>query len=351
MLIHNLSDKVRFMTFACLTGVALSGCSIIEDDLEPCPAGLQLQFVFDYNLLQADAFASQVKSVNVWAFDKSSGACVWSGSESGDALARPGYIMVTPLPEGTYDFVVWGGLHDNADFELATYAPVSKQELEVKLKTSSSDGLNISSSHFKGLFHGYIQDVNYEVDPQAPSVRTVTVPLIKDTNDIAVMLQNINGHSLNADDFTVKFSYADSWLAWDNSVMSASPLVTYTPWSSLYGQTTVTPLSKAGDEDDDNVARTTLLYEISVSRLIKGGDAYLDVIRNDDNKTIIHVPLIEFFLLEKGNRYNQFGEQEYLDRRDDYSALFFLNDQSDWYVAGGIYINNWVIVPPQTDNI
>ncbi|MDE6036783.1 MAG: FimB/Mfa2 family fimbrial subunit, partial [Duncaniella sp.] len=61
------------MTFACLTGVALSGCAIIEDDLEPFPAGLQLQFVFDYNLLQADAFAGQVKSVNVWAFDKSSG--------------------------------------------------------------------------------------------------------------------------------------------------------------------------------------------------------------------------------------------------------------------------------------
>ncbi|MDE6082221.1 MAG: FimB/Mfa2 family fimbrial subunit, partial [Muribaculaceae bacterium] len=100
----------------------------------------------------------------------------------------------------------------------------------------------------------------------------------------------------------------------------------------------------------ETTTRSTLLYELSVSRLLKGGDAYLDVIRNADNTTIIHVPLIQYFLLEKGNRYNQFGEQEYLDRRDDYSALFFLDDNSNWYVAGGIYINNWVIVPPQEVN-
>ena len=344
MLLHNFSNKVRYIAIACLAGASFTGCSLLEEDLEPCPAQLQLQFVYNYNLLQADAFATQVKSVNVWAFDQS-GACVWSGAESGEALTKPGYIMETPLPEGTYDFVVWGGLNNNSDFDLATYTPTNKQELEVTLKTETTDGANISSSHFQGLFHGYVQNITYTINPQAPSIKTVTIPLIKDTNDFAIMLQNINGEPLKTEDFTVKFTYADSWLAWNNEVKSQSPLVTYTPWSALYGETTLQPMSKA-----ETTTRSTLLYELSVSRLLKGGDAYLDVIRNADNTTIIHVPLIQYFLLEKGNRYNQFGEQEYLDRRDDYSALFFLDDNSNWYVAGGIYINNWVIVPPQEVN-
>lgn len=344
MLIRNLCSKVRFVAFACLSGFAFTGCSLLQEDLEPCPAQLRLQFVYNYNLLKADAFSTQVTSVNVWAFD-ASGACVWSGAESGEKLTEPGFIMDTPLSEGVYDFVVWGGLNDNADFDLATYTPESKEELEVTLKTVAKDGENVSASHFKGLFHGYVGTVNYTIDPQSPSITTVTVPLIKDTNDIAVMLCNENGNALDADDFTVKFTYADSRLAWNNQVKDASPLVTYQPWSRLYGQTTLQPLSSG----DNSAVRSTILYELSVSRLMVGGNAYLDVVRNADNKTIIHVPLIQYFLLEKGNRFDIFGDQEYLDRRDDYTVLFFLDNDNDWYMSAGIYINSWVVVPPQNE--
>ncbi|MDE6267188.1 MAG: FimB/Mfa2 family fimbrial subunit [Muribaculaceae bacterium] len=345
-MLHNFSNKVRLFAFACLAGMAFSGCSLLEEDLEPCPAQLQLQFVYNYNLLKADAFPTQVKSVNVWAFDPS-GACVWSGAESGDKLAEPGYVMVTPLEEGTYDFVVWAGLDNNTDFNLATYTPASKQELEVTLNTISSDGLNISSSQFSGLFHGYVGNVSYSVNPQAPSIKTVTVPLVKDTNNIAVMLCNINGFPLDTKDFTVEISYADSWLAWNNNVMANSPLVTYKPWSYSYGQTTLQPAYAPGE----TAARSSILYELSMSRLILNGDAYINVYRNTDGHRIIHLPLIEYFLIEKGSRYDEFGDQEYLDRRDDYSLLFFIADDMNWYMAAGIYINGWVVVPTQDGQV
>ena len=94
---------------------------------------------------------------------------------------------------------------------------------------------------------------------------------------------------------------------------------------------------------------STLLFEMSVSRLMVNGNAYLDVVRNEDGVTIIHIPLIQFFLLAKGNRYEHFGDQEYLDRRDDYSALFFIDSNKNWYTAAGIYINGWALVPPQSN--
>ena len=164
-----------------------------------------------------------------------------------------------------------------------------------------SDGLNISASHFKSLFNGVVTDVNYIVDPLEPSVMTVTVPLIKDTNDIAVMLCHLDGSPIDSNDFSASITYADSYLAWNNFVVPACPTVTYTPWSTLYGETTSAPIDESTVE---RPVRSTLLWELSTSRLISSDKraAYLDIVRTEDNVTIIHAPIIEYFLIEKGNR-------------------------------------------------
>ncbi|MDE7180420.1 MAG: FimB/Mfa2 family fimbrial subunit [Muribaculaceae bacterium] len=41
------------------------------------------------------------------------------------------------------------------------------------------------------------------------------------------------------------------------------------------------------------------------------------------------------------------GEQEYLDRQDDYSMHFILDQNNNWYKAAGVFINSWAVVPPQ----
>ncbi len=328
--------------------LTMTGCSLVYDDLPECPAQLNVKFQFNYTLDRGEAFAEQVHSVNVWAFDQA-GKFVWSGSASGEILKDPDFKIETTLGEGTYDFVAWCGLDGNEDFTLATYTPESMAELEMTLNTIEKDGLNVSSSHFKSLFHGMKSGVEHKVNPNAPSITTVTIPLIKDTNDIAVMLVNEDGTALKESDFTVSFTYADSWLTWDNQVMGYSTAVTYKPWSFLYGETTKGRADN--DENGNEPTRSSLLYEMSVSRLIVGGDAYLDIVRNTDGVRIIHIPLIEFFLYAKGNRFDQYSDQEYLDRRSDYSALFFIDKNLGWYTAAGIYICGWAVVPPQTDPI
>ncbi len=340
---RNILSLIPALMAACLT---LTGCnSLIYDDLSECPAQLDVKFQFNYTLDRGEAFAAQVHSVNVWAFDQN-GNFVWTGSASGDALTDPDFKLQTPLGAGTYDFVAWCGLEGNDDFSLATYTPTSMTELEMKLNTIEKDGLNGSSSHFKSLFHGMKLGVEHKVNPYAPSFTTITIPLIKDTNDIAVMLVNEDGTALKESDFTVSFTYADSWLAWNNAVKAESPTVTYTPWSTLYGETT------NGDETDtDKPVRSSLLFEMSVSRLMVGGNAYLDIVRNTDGVRIIHIPLIEYFLYAKGNRFDQYSDQEYLDRRSDYSALFFIDNDLGWYMAAGVYICGWAVVPPQSDPV
>lgn len=352
MLLSSFRNIFSLITVALAAGLTMTGCdSFIYDDLTECPALLIVKFRFNYTLDRGEAFAEQVHSVNVWAFDQA-GNFVWNGSASGDILKDPDFRFETPLGEGTYDFVAWCGLDDNDDFSLATYTPASKEELEVTLNTIEKEGLTESSSHFKALFHGMKTQVEHKVNPTAPSITTVTIPLIKDTNDIAVMLVNVDGSALKTEDFTVTFTYADSWLAWNNAVMDQSPTVTYTPWSSLYGESTngYGPTAPTdGDADDNSPVRSTVLYEMSVSRLMVDGNAYLDIVRNTDGKCIIHIPLIEYFLLAKGSRYDYYTDQEYLDRRSDYSALFFVDNGLGWYTAAGIYICGWALVPPQTN--
>lgn len=326
--------------------VLMGGCSLIYDDLPECPSQLRLRFVYDYNMKYADAFSHEVKSVNVWAFD-SNGVFVWSGNQTGAVLQQKDFVMDTNLPEGKYDFVAWCGLEDNDAFSLSTYTPSSREELEVKLKTMIDKGQNISDSRLNSIYNGVLENVEYMIDPQKPSLKTATVYLMKMTNNITVMLQNIDGTAIKEGDFTASLSCADAWLEWNGNVASDSPLVTYKPWRQLFGEAS---LDKDGGKSQ-LTSVSALIFGLSTSRLMAQGETILTITRTSDNKEIIKIPLVEYLLLEKEMNHESLSDQEYLDRRDDYSVLFFIDGNSNWFISAGIYINGWAVVPSQSDSI
>lgn len=338
----------RNFALACFAA-GLSGCSLLHEDLPECEALLKVRFIFDYNLNFADAFPYAVKSVNVWAFDYD-GKLVWSGSASGEVLKENDFAFDTTLGEGTYDFVAWCGLENNDDFNLATYTPASMEELEVKLKTIEEDGRNISRSHLPGLFHGRAMQQTFTVNSDNPSLKTVTIPLMKDTNDIRVLLQRYDGSPIGENDFDVDIKIANAWLGWNNDLLPDNPEVTYSWWGQRFGQITVNDQMKAAG----NVI-SGIVYELSSSRLLATSEAILTVTRNSDGKAIIEVPIIDYFLMVQGHYVNPDGtpltDQQYLDRQDDYSIIFFLDKKNEWYVGAGIYINSWAVVPPQKDTL
>ncbi len=333
-----------FLT-AVATGASLclTGCSwVIEDDLAECPAELSVTFTYDRNIKFSDAFAAEVTSVNVWAFDPT-GKLVWSGAESGEALKAKDFKLNTGLPEGSYDFISWCGLKDNSEFNLANYTPSSKEELEVKLKTIAEGSTNVSVNYLPGLYHGSTSGVVYTIDPNKPTYQSANISLTKDTKDIRVLMQHLDGSPIENRDFEVTITDANSWLSSTNEVIPGCPVVTYKPWNVRYGQVTA-PDAKPGTKSVDTVA--SLLFDLSTSRLITNSGAILTVHRNWDDKDIIRIPLIDYLLLVKGY-YGNISDQDYLDRQDDYSIVFFIDQNSNWYLADGIYINGWAVVPPQ----
>lgn len=343
----NIFNRITQITALLAAAAAMTGCGWVKEDIPACPAQLRLKFVYDYNMKYADAFHHEVKSIDVWAFDSRSGAPVWKGEARADELPdEAGYTMETPLDAGSYDFVAWCGLSDESPMKLAGYTPSSKEDLKVALQTAGEGEAAESSVEIPGLYHGAVSHT-YTPDPQQPSLAEVTVPLTKDTNAIRVLLQNIDGTEINRDDFTVTLTGANSLLDHDNSVM-AGPTVTYSPWMTSYG--VIGTDSRAGDIPESITTVATLMNEFSTSRLIAGAPSTLTVRRNSDGADVVRIPLIDYLLLIKGH-YGNMGDQEYLDRQDDYSILFFLDHGKNWYVAGGIYINSWAVVPPQNEDL
>ena len=272
-----------------------SGCSLVTDHLEECPSDLSINFVYDYNIKFADAFRHEVESVYIWAFDAADGKLVWSGEEAGDALAADGFSITTPLGAGTYDFVAWCGLKDHDEFLPATLNPDSKEQLEMELLTLSDDIHNkYSDRHLSGLYHGAISGVRHTVDPFRPSRQRVTIPLMKDTKDIRVMLHHLDGSPINENDFSARITYSNSMMHWDNSLYDGIDPTVYRPWNTRYGQTSDT---SAHQSKATITSMASLLFEFSTGRLMKGPDAKLSITRTTDGEEIVNIPLVDYLLL------------------------------------------------------
>lgn len=324
---------------------ALPACESVYDDLDECRTEHRLQFQYDYNMKFADAFPAEVNSVDVWAFDKQ-GKPVWKTSQSGDALHEKGFYVDLPLQPGVYDFIAWCGLKDNTPFSLNTYDPSSITDLSVDLllkggtKADEYTGL-YSNAKFSGLYHAFARDVEITTNPDANEVSSVQLSLMKDTKYVKVLLQNLDGTEMRKEDFSINITAANSELAYDNEVVPGTPEFRYEPWMVSEGMTQ-TP----GSESGEITAVSSILAELSTSRLMAGSKSILNVVRNSDGKKIISIPFIQYLLLVKGN-YRPMSDQEYLDRQDEYSLTFFIDKGMSWYSQIGIYINSWHVVPQQ----
>lgn len=327
-------------------GMALSGCGMVNDDLEPCTVTYNMNFVYDYNMLYADAFPSSGASVYVWGFDEN-GSLAYTGNQSHEALARNNYSMPLEIAPGTYEFVAWCGLVADGPFDLATYTPASKEELEVTLSTRvGDDGVRYSDTDLPGLYHGYIPPVRLTSSPTEHVSQNVTMRLMKDTKVVRVMLQHLDGSPIDRRDFNTYITDNNAHLAWDNDVIPGNPFQ-YRPWFINYGQVVMPDNS----ESRAQTSVATLLFEMTTSRLMADHEPVLTIHREWDNRDVVRIPLVDYLLLVKGHYNESMSDQEYLDRMDEFNIVFFIDANSNWNIAAGILINNWTVVPPQEEGI
>lgn len=326
--------------------LSLASCdSTIYDDEGDCDVTYRLKFRYDYNMKFADAFANEVKSVHVYAFD-ADGTLVWQKSEKGDALAADDYSMTLDMPAGDYQLIAWCGLENDGTRGESFTVPemtvgTSKiEELQCKLnRNRDADGNAYSDTDLYALFHGTL-DVSLPEAEYDGGEYVYTMPLVKDTNHLRVILQHLSGEDVDVTKFTFTLEDDNGFMAYDNSLI-ADESITYKTWNTETGS--------AGVDTEEGVQTSVkvAIADLTVPRLIDGHKMYL-TIRNDEGEVVVRVPFIDYAVLVKGYYNREMSDQEYLDRQDEYSMTFFLDGHDQW-ISSSILINAWRVVLSNVD--
>ena len=334
--------------------VGLASCDgLIYDGEGDCDPYYKVRFVYDMNMKFADAFAHEVRDVTLHVIDDRTGRVVLTRHESGEALATPGYMMDIDVEPGTYSLVAWCGEGHRTHFSVA----------DTDIKTGLRCTLTVRKPHVPGpwdnggkrvddrldhLYHGRLGAQDF---PDEQGVHVYTVRLTKDTNDIHVMLQHLSGEPLDASQFTITITDENGLMDWDNGLLPDESL-TYFPWHTRSGTAGI----DVPDYTDDTAAGSRVITQVSAAlgelttgRLMadRRRKSFLNIY-NAEGERIVRLPYIDYFILEKSERHRDMGDQEYLDRRDDYSMVFFLDEDNRWSKTY-IHVNAWRMVVQEVD--
>ena len=73
MEIRSFTDSIKktfVMTLLAGLVLSFSSCDRIHEDLQPCPQGLRIRFIYDYNMEFANGFMKQVDCLTVLFYDQ-----------------------------------------------------------------------------------------------------------------------------------------------------------------------------------------------------------------------------------------------------------------------------------------
>lgn len=301
--------------------------------------GVYISFKYDYNLKDANAFAKEVNSVALYVFDENDTLIEQITTTDKEALSDDEFEMVLQLDPGKYQLLAWGGLMNEESFDLLADAEIGKtkiQELQVKMhRDHNENGDAIVEKDLLPLYHGSMEiDVN-DVD----GTYKHTMSLMKDTNVVRIMLHEMSGQEIDADHFIFEIKDNNGLYNWDNTLLDDEE-ITYLPWSQETGRADV-------EESRAVTSISVAIAELTIGRMSAEKSPILYIKNRETGEDIVRIPLADYALLIKGKYNQKMGNQEYLDRQDEYSMTFFL-DEGVWLDAY-ILINSWRVVLSNND--
>ena len=322
------------MLLAC---VMMTSCDdAIFDDEGDCVVRYRVHFKYDYNLKFADAFASEVNQVTLYVID-SDGKIVWQKTESGAALAEEDYAMDVDVVPGTYSLLAWCSSENPKTFAIGNDG--TRNSLKTDFFTEKhEDGSFHIDRQLDCLYPGYLPDVTFPTVDEGTF--DFTMPLLKDTNHFVITLQQMSGEAIDKDLINFEIVDDNTSLDWDNTPITGTP-VTYHQWYSTNVSADINSKSA-----EDNGKFSGVVAELTTSRLMMSNraNARLRIYRNDNNKTIASIRLIDALLLVKGYELEKkLTDQQYLDYKDEYNMTFFLDADQRW-IDCLIQIESWRVV-------
>lgn len=334
-----IKEMRMWMLLLVTLSMAMTSCDAIlgEDDVD-CSVEYRVKFKYDKNMKFADAFANEVKSVTLYAFDED-GKFAYQSTEQGDILSADGYSMLVEVEPGDYNLVAWGGLEGEESFAVPILKPgvSTLNDLNCKMNREhinrATDGSAYVSEDLKPLFHGQVTKQSFS---RAATQQTVTVPLTKNTNNVRIILQHLSGENVDVSKFTFTINDENGLMNYDNNLLEDEKL-TYYAWRTDSGTADIDP--------KDARATTSVgvaIAELTVGRLVEKNNPIL-TISNEKGEKVLSIPLIDYALLVKGYYNREMTDQEYLDRQDEYNMTFFLDEDNRW-ASSSIIINSWKVV-------
>ena len=314
---------------SCLSlGVIFNSCNTIWTGEELCNQGLLLKFIYDYNMEYADAFSNKVDCVTLMVYDDK-GNHLLTQTEMSSVLKEEGYRMTIDLDPGNYHLVAYGGVAcDESSFEFTNLTTRASEYTDRLVRMKEGEEGTKLHDFFYGTVGVTVNDNRYD---------DAVLPLMKNTNNIRVILQQLNGEPVQVEDFQFLITDDNTLFSYDNSLIPVGG-VSYSPW--IKGQTS-TGTSTAGVSTENNEV-VVAFAEFSTSRLVTYNSPRLIIRRKDAETDVINIPLNNYLMLLKSSQYSEMGRQEFLDRESDWSLIFFLDAYMSW-INTHIVINDWVV--------
>ena len=301
--------------------------------------GVYISFKYDYNIKFANAFANEVNSIALYVFDEEGVLVEHTTTMDKEALSKDKFEIALQLAPGKYNLLAWGGLMNEESFDLLTDVRVGEtrlEEVQVKMHRQHNDnGEAMVSEDLLPLYHG---SMAIEVSDEDGTYRH-TMSLKKNTNAVRILLHEMSGQEMDADQYIFEIKDNNGLYAWDNSLL-ADEDITYSAWYQQTGSADV-------DESRTVTAVSVALAELTVGRMRADKSPILHIRNSQTGEEVVRIPLADYALLVKGYYREHMGDQEYLDRQDEYVLTFFL-DEGVW-LDTYILINSWRVVLNNTE--
>lgn len=340
----------KILLFTVLAGAMASCDSVLGFEEGDCSIEYRVKFKYDYNIDRVDAFAQEVERVALYAFDDD-GNFVYQKSEQGERLADGSYSMQVDIEPGDYHLVAWAGL-DNQSFAIPVLTAGSKiedltvlthRETNAQTRAEGEEGKYIVKEKLSDLWHGEVKQQSFT---RSGRQNIITVPLIKNTNTIRVVIAQVNttpGKSVTRAINKDRFSYAlyddNGWMNYDNTLLKDN-LLTYLPYVTENSAITTRALSA---DQETEVEYPAVVAEISVARLLETQKPQLKIVDKDYGTDLLgNGSLISYLKLLRPDQLGNMKLQEYLDREDNYGMIFFV-DENLTLIKSVIQINDWIV--------
>ena len=360
----------NWFKLVCFSAIALTTMSsCIKEDMDDCPPAISkvaLQFDYTYNVKQADAFAAEVKNINVYAFDEN-GKFFDSYIESREKFETGHTMEITGLKDGKYTFVCLArdrqvmsrAEDDEMEFSFASLTPGVSTIDDLTVRMGKDNGEEIKNNkEFAALYTAKTQ-VDFQRLNQKGNEGTVvtsTLSLMKCTKTYRIVLLPYENDQADfkPENFDVRIEGSAAWLDHKGEKVKDEK-ITYLP----YNMERRANYDGAHTEVNEEPVDQALIYDLSSSRMferqndrrvVRDGDK-----NNYDDKRIIITDLrdkdhpielfnhsLPWFLALCGEKVNQnWDDQEYLDREDHYVLMFYVSDKRDYNMITKVNVNGW----------